>query len=452
MKTNIFTLLFILFSGSVAATPNYTISPVLELCKATQSQTNFTSEDTKYMYPLILNDDGWMIGGNRELSTEFTPESIANFKRFIQTVEKRLNATVVIALAPPRTLEGDKWKNGEFSSKQALQAHYDNILTMYRSAGLHVPDLSRNMDTVKPSYYFKRDIHWRPEGASHAANTIAKYLDDNGLVDHIPQIEAGFLTTNKGNRQLNRSTFNTTLKTLCGYSFIDESTTIYETTPSVEEDLFSSNDPEIYMIGTSFSKVETFHFEGFLKQSLQRHVANLALSGGGEFGAWLELFENLDDDTSSHKIIIWELLSYYNPSKYANLQHLIPMVNNGCKSADPLTVFSGSLQNGQKKELIFDPKLFDYYPSQLIVDLDTGVFDTTSLKLRVWFDSGKKINLNLNATRNRHKDGRYVFELGDINTDKLGKVLAIDVIDSSAKSGEISQIEGSVCLSNEWDA
>lgn len=443
---NIFLFVSLVSFQSIAK-PIYSVDVANELCSAAYDKNNFNTQYTKTMFPLILDADGWMTGGKRELATDFTVEGLENFKRFIDNVEKRYNATVIVAQTPPRTLENQRWTNGDYASKQTLQKQYHAILQMYRSAGIHAPDLSQGMDDVTPSYFFKRDLHWRPEGAQHAANILAKYIRDNNLLTNITSTESDFQTTVVGERQLPKSSFNKVMSSVCGYAFLNETSARYETVSKAERDLFDTSEPDIYMLGTSYSKVSLYNFEGFLKEALQRDVTNLAVSGGGEYGAWLELLQANDESNSTHKIIIWELLSYYNPTDHETLKHLIPMVNDGCNKQQKLNSFSSTIHDRHKKELIFSPNLLNYYPSQLTVDLQTDVSDTKSLKLLIWHESGHKTKVYLSSTRNRHKNGRFVFELAQKQSDELGRILAVDLLDVESNSQPITQINGSVCLS-----
>ncbi|WP_194436519.1 alginate O-acetyltransferase AlgX-related protein [Vibrio fluminensis] len=449
MRTSSLLLFLLLASFQCIATPKYNAELVQELCSAAQYQENYNTQYTKYMYPLVLDTRAgiWMTGGQRELSQEIDQESVLEFKRFINSVEARFNATIVLALAPPRTLEHDRWSNGEYASKQELHKRYQSIIKLFRQSGIHAPDLSRGIDDVKPSYFFQRDVHWRPEGARHAAYAIKEYLQTSGILDQLPKSDIEFITKQVGESQLSKSTFNRVLKSVCGYSFIDESSIRYETASKAELDLFDTSEPDIYMLGTSYSKVPLFNFEGFLKEALQRDVTNLAVSGGGEYGAWLELLQANDESNSTHKIIIWELLSYYNPTDHETLKHLIPMVNDGCNKQQKLNSFSSTIHDRHKKELIFSPNLLNYYPSQLTVDLQTDVSDTKSLKLLIWHESGHKTKVYLSSTRNRHKNGRFVFELAQKQSDELGRILAVDLLDVESNSQPITQINGSVCLS-----
>ncbi|OLQ85513.1 hypothetical protein BIY21_04550 [Vibrio ponticus] len=446
MKTFYMFIFLLVVSFKAAANPTYDVEVARGLCDAAADKDNYNTEYTRNMFPLVLDSGNWIAGGQRELSKRIDRQSIKQLKRFIDTVEQRLNATIVIAHTPPRTLEKNRWFNGEYSSKQDLRDQYHAILNLYKQEGIHAPDLSQDMDSVEPNYYFHRDIHWRPEGAMHAANVIANYLEEHNLIQHIPKSQSKYETRETGDYQLSSSTFNTVLKSICGYSFVNETTTRYETVPDEEVDLFATAEPQIYLIGTSYSNGLAYNFEGFLKEALERDVANFAVSGGAEYGAWLQFLQTDDDGSDTHRIIIWELLSHYDPTSPERLQHMLPMADNGCQNKPKLTTFNSTLEGKQKKELIFAPSLLNYYPSQLVIDLDTGVADTKSLRLLIWHASGRKTKVYLSSTRNRHKNGRFVFDLAEKQTDKLGKILAVDLIDINSTSSAITQISGSVCL------
>ncbi|MBA5764364.1 hypothetical protein H2O73_18575 [Vibrio sp. 404] len=432
-------------SLSISATPQYPITMITSLCEAAAVKENYSDDLASAAFPLVLDSDGWMNGGSRELSHEFIQSDLKDLKRFRKMLKKEGIDDIYIALVPPRTIEKDKFKHGNFNNKQELINAYRNQLTKLNSIGFMTSDLSQGMSSVEPAFYFKRDIHWRPEGAKVTAENIANKLSKGDLLEGIPAQTVS--TYAIGMNVKSSSFFDQAMYELCGYKLPTEHAVRYETTPDVEIDLLSESlIPDIALIGTSYSANDNYHFDNFLKHALQRDVLNYAIAGGGEYGSWLNYFQARGDNATTPKIVVWELPSYSNPASYKDLRQIIPLANNGCEESESITTFSSKTTHRGKKEIIFDDALFDFKASELIMDIQTNDPLATSMEFRVWFESGFNYDFSIDLIDPATADGRFVFELANKDWDYRGKVLAIDLL-SASYSSETSPLtlQGKIC-------
>ncbi|MEZ8144193.1 alginate biosynthesis protein AlgX [Enterovibrio sp. FF113] len=446
MKRSIIFLVLALMSLGVKAVPEYPISIVTSVCSEATIRANFPQALATAAFPLVLDDDGWMSGGSRELSHGFVESDLKDLERLLKAIKSQGTSYVYFALAPPRTLEKGKLIHGEYSNRETLKNAYLSLLSRLNDVGFLTSDLSKDMNTASPSFYFKRDTHWRPEGAKISAKNISDALSENKILNDIPlhSVES-FIN---GYNIQSSDFFNQVMQDICGYKLPTEHAPNYESTPDVDADIFGDSlTPDISLIGTSYSENENYHFANFLRGYLQRDIVNHSISGGGEYGAWFNFFSNKSEDSTPPKIIIWELPSYSHPARYKHLRQIIPLVNNGCQTSESIAEITDTVTEKGKKEFIFDPALFGFKASELVMDIQSDDPQATSLSFRVWFDSGFYYDFTIDVIDADTADGRFVFELANKEWDYRGNILAIDLLSATYSSTSTPlSLTGNVCL------
>ena len=123
------------------------------------------------------------------------------------------------------------------------------------------------------------------------------------------------------------------------------------------------------------------------------------------------------------------------------------MVNEGCQVSESIVAISDTITEKGKKEFIFDPALFGFKASELVMDIQTDDPQATSLSFRVWFDSGFYYDFTIDVIDPNVAGGRFVFELANKEWDYRGNVLAIDLLSAtySSTSSPLS-LNGNICL------
>lgn len=147
--------------------------------------------------------------------------------------------------------------------------------------------------------YLKTDTHWTPDGANEMARMIGQFAG---------QGESEFENRHVGNK----SRKGDLTKFVPGIKFTEEKLPLYELDQPKSSNLFGAEEPEVVLIGTSYSADQDFNFENFLKEYLGRDVLNLAEPGRGPF-AVMEKYRR--EKTYKASLIIWEI-----PERYLTLQ------------------------------------------------------------------------------------------------------------------------------------
>lgn len=192
----------------------------------------------------------------------------------------------------------DPWQKA-FSPTQA-QADYRAYVKTLREQGVEVVDALATMQAYSAAggqTFFKRDVHWTPEGANAVAQEIAKAVRRAATVELSKR--AFTLSHTLPDAPFYGKHINTWTKDYCGYRLPPESLRTYAITPFHEDET-----AEVVRAGSSFS-VPPFDI-GFLAVALQSPVFNASIGGGG---AIFPLETYLRDDLYNARrpnVIVWE--------------------------------------------------------------------------------------------------------------------------------------------------
>jgi hypothetical protein len=158
------------------------------------------------------------------------------------------------------------------------------------------------------SLFLVNDTHWTPAGARLAAQELALQYPQliGDTVYNTTQIDE---KSHRGDL-VNYLQFPSSL---APHMFAEIKVPIYETTPQSEQSLindeilFGKQKSNLALIGTSYSKTETWNFAGFLRDSLQNDMENFSLEAYGPFQSMDAFLSNKEllEDLSIHTVI-WE--------------------------------------------------------------------------------------------------------------------------------------------------
>ena len=110
----------------------------------------------------------------------------------------------------------------------------------------------------------------------------------------------------------------------------EEQIELYQTYPLGDDFLLATNDglfspvsdqPEVVLLGTSFSADRRWNFAGALKQALSADVQNIAQQGQGPIVPMADFLNDyLPTPTANNlKLVIWEIPERYLPVAYAEI-------------------------------------------------------------------------------------------------------------------------------------
>lgn len=161
-----------------------------------------------------------------------------------------------------------------FSPTRERGAYYAYLDTL-RQQGVTVVDVLaalRAFDTAGGQSFFKRDVHWTPEGANAAYSEVARVVRS---VLSAPLPAERIELSQSPDTPYYGQHINVWTDELCGYLLAPEPMTNYAVAPDTSSDASA----EVVKAGTSFS-IPPYDV-GLLSAALQSPVCNAAIGGGG---------------------------------------------------------------------------------------------------------------------------------------------------------------------------
>jgi len=444
-------LAIIIFLGSYAPFSSADIKYEIEACCTLCPEINdIESYNTRYLktnIQLVEGADGWLYRSTLDLDEEFelSEDTLVELKRFRKALEAR-GTKLLMVYNPTRGLINsgsviaNSTKNYDFD---AAAESYNRALQQIRNTGIIVPELSTLISNEgNPSFYFRRDAHWTPNGAMLTAQVVADKVKTLDFFSAIPNEK--FITKRSGMLNI-RGTHQKAAYLICGleypYQYVDEFNT--EPVEENEASLFGESDlPSIVVAGTSFSNgVTNYNFVGYLKEFLSVDVLNVAQSGGGKIGSLLQYLASDDFQENPPKLLIWEIPAYTSLDSTFGYRELIPLVNNGCANQSNALSRTTKLKNGMN-EVLFngggEVKLL--YGKDYLLDIQFNSPDINRLNATIWYHNSRKERINLKRLSRVNTEGRFVFELrakGEWK-DFIFTSLDLEVYDSYPENLEVT--------------
>jgi alginate biosynthesis protein AlgX len=270
----------------------------------------------------------------------------------------RRGVTLVYMPIPNRGMtDADKMPggiaDGVVYDGHVAEAQFHETVATFRSAGVATVDILQSVADRQfaGEFHFARDIHWRPEGARAGAEAVAGELTKVAAFEALTK--KGFASTDTGEAEL-ASPMRSALQSLCTDKLDVETLHRFQTDAAEisADDLLGGDESEgtpVAIVGTSYSDLPEFNFEGFLKEALQTDVANYAISGGGTFTAIMQWTHSDLMDGALPKFLLWE-----NPVAYrldgegiTAFRQLIPAVEGSCAGNGSLHQAALTLRPGE---------------------------------------------------------------------------------------------------------
>lgn len=317
--------------------------------------------------PLFQGYDGWFFRDN-DLKMDFSisPETAMYFGRLNQALEAKGTKLIIVPLlsralmTPGLVNHDDPWQESYDPALAGLS--YSDLIADLGAQKISTINLLPMIDIYKENdpytYNFKRDIHWKPEGAKLVAQTVAdelKKLPNYGSLTKVT-------TISKEREQVGRAgTITEELQKLCKGDIQAEPFKPYQSERVLEQNadaLFGSESASvpIALVGTSFSAVDEFNFLPFLEEYSKLEFANFSIPGGGMFTSIISYLSSPFFQQNVPPIMVWETQSVYNFNKGTEnlFRQAIPAIYGPCTGDQVVEQKKVELVGEDRPYIVFD--------------------------------------------------------------------------------------------------
>lgn len=223
---------------------------------------------------------------------------------------------------------------------EVARISYEDYIGKLRSNGVAALDLLPVLtaDGAADPLFMKSDHHWTAGGAEATAKVLAANIAT--IENFVALPKAKFVTKPIGT-QLIISNMRRAIQLGCADAVPKNealaSETAHETEAAQESavDIFGddSTGSAIALVGTSFSDVDAFNFDGYISQYSGVDVANFAISGGNQFVSILSYLTSPAFIENPPKVIVWENPVYNDLGEFgdAPFDELIAAASGACE-------------------------------------------------------------------------------------------------------------------------
>lgn len=229
-------------------------------------------------------------------------EQIAAVSEALAEQDTRL---VVVPIPAKADIYRDKAPEG---AGAAMEAQYRRFRAALADSGVPAvdtrPALAEGRDASP--MYLTTDTHWTPRGAARVAERIA-------ASDHVETGDTEFIRRKRDPEEFvgDLVSFVTSESLAPRLGLGPERVTPYvaEKAGTAEEGIFAGDgggEPDLVLVGTSYSANKSWSFAPALKLALGRDVLNLALEGRGPLVPMLDYLEDPARNAADVDTVLWE--------------------------------------------------------------------------------------------------------------------------------------------------
>lgn len=422
MKTKLLAGLCILFAGPAAAYE----------CAQLQGSDQPTEEYGR----IVQGDDGWFFRTAADLTWRFYLGAEAqDYISRLQTTLDEKGTRLVFAVVPPRGLVEfenvpDNAEYRPILTPDEGRELYDDFLQRVAATGAQAPNLLASANALTLPFFFKRDHHWTPDGARLTAIAVADALRADETLEGLDSFQ---IETQSIAEQELKGGMARVISRFCSDVIPAETFTAYETSQqaSNSDDLGLFSDPsdgaDVVLLGTSFSDVRIFNFDGFLSEQLGVTVANHAISGGGFANSPISYFSSEGFAASPPDAIVWELPVYYDVSgSLLEFRQMLPAALGACAPGDAVASTSGDLSNSLEVGIDADRDVSGI-GSYVYVSLDDPTL--TALQIDVAYADGDRESVPIDRSGRFDHEGRFFLEFSpDISASVTNVRVSMDTL------------------------
>lgn len=403
-------------------------------------------ENRRTIAALTQGNEGWFFRQS-DINEYFA--LLPHAKNYLTRLTKAFanqGTKLILLQVPPRPFSGYKYFNrtqpGQRSFNRADgMVYYNSYIKDLESTGAMVVDLTDKMEEYDPEtklhFFYKRDTHWTPFGSRLSAQRVAEKLKQDKVYQSIKP--TSYKTEITGELQM-KSAIAMEAETLCTDKVPSESFPSYHTNAQIEkgEDaLFGdiSSASPLILLGSSFSAVPWFNFDGFLSQYTGLEVANFAISAGKLFNAIVSYTSMPKENRLDPNFVVWENLAHYDFNLGdAMFRQAIPAVYGECSPANAIKAATITIKQEQEESDLFALDVSkkingsDYY---LYLNSDNESLSNFTVEMEYsdgdgeWFIIDRRENFN--------NSGRFFVELSDEINSNLKTIRLIGLPSIAAK-------------------
>ncbi|WP_161883838.1 alginate O-acetyltransferase AlgX-related protein [Deinococcus alpinitundrae] len=303
-------------------------------------ETPLTAQSGTYKATdLVIGEGDWVFQNQPSLQDfrmdySITPDSLKALAS-ISAGLKKGGTQLVMVLPPTKGLL--EWQHlavnapilERFKPETALKS-YEATIAALNGAGILAPNLYTAMKQDASDPFLRQDPHWSPSGAAKAAEAVAALIKAQPDFQ-LPQdpafqpIQRSDITVKTGVATPFKSLTVAAVQAICGES------PLQSFAPVSSEAGGLLGDPEITVVGTSFSGNPIFPFVPHLSELLGVDVGNAALSSGGYQNSILQYLEYARKQAPV-KYLIWEMPGWYGYNNIPIHRQVLPAVRGGCET------------------------------------------------------------------------------------------------------------------------
>ncbi|MDG1287761.1 MAG: hypothetical protein P8P30_09405 [Rickettsiales bacterium] len=393
-------------------------------------------ETRRTLAKLTQGNEGWFFRQS-DINEYFAllPHAKGYLKRLTEAFANQ-GTKLILLQVPPRPFASYRYFNRGQPGQRSFRLadgmpYYENYLKELKTTGATVIDLLDVMNKVDPKtglhFFYKRDMHWTPFGASAAARRIATALKADTTYQ---KITPTVYTTEATGELRMKGSIAMEVETLCAEVVPAEPYPSYQTNAQLskgQDALFGdvSSASPIVLLGSSFSAVSWFNFDGFLSEHTGLEVANFAISAGKLFNALVSYTALPKEERLNPDFVVWENLAHYDFNLGDTMfRQAIPAVYGECSAAEAIQTAKVNLVGDNT-----DAKaLFSLPAGQKISGTDYYLFLKSSNKglsnftLEMEYDDGDGEWFVLDRRQNFTNAGRFFVELSEEITSSLKSV------------------------------
>lgn len=271
----------------------------------------------------LVGKDGWLYTAeefDRQPEAQEAEQRLFNLVGSVNTYLESKGIKLAVVLVPAKARIYP-----EYLSSRRLPAGrdavYDRAYAHMTQMGIPAPNLVEAYQKEKGNVplYFKLDTHWTPAGAEIAANLLAESL--GGYLTEGTEYTKSVQPSEELEGDLEKYIGTWIFSPL----FAPEKDSIERHDIQKVDDgsgggLFGDEVIPVVLVGTSYSAIDKWNFEGELKSALKADVLNLADEGQGPLEPMAKFLSDTNLDNSDIKLVVWEIPERFIPVSYDDVQ------------------------------------------------------------------------------------------------------------------------------------
>lgn len=277
---------------------------------------------------VAVGKSGWLFTEEELYASSSAEQNLdANLNTItrVQEILDQHGVELVVTLLPAKVEIYEQYLGGAKPSTY-MQNYYATILEKLDQRVEHLIDVKPLFMQAreKEEVFFHSDTHWTPQGAELVSELVAASVEDLSL-----DLEPKVFRSEVVKEEPHYGDLMSYIPVSPYFSFLlqtRDQLVVKKTSAETEEslDLFSEEEANVVLVGTSYSANANWNFEGALKSAMKTDIINFSQEGKGPIVPMLEYLESDDFLDNPPALVIWEVPVRYLPVAYAGD---VPAVN-----------------------------------------------------------------------------------------------------------------------------